>query len=334
MKSTVCCGLPLFFILLTGAVNAADDWTQKSPAPKPSARFLHKMAYIGGDQVLLFGGDTDESDFIINNETWVYDLSDNTWTQDANTILPSARVEHALSETSMDGSSFLVLFAGFDSNRLDDTWTFGGGDYSLPVELSVFTGTITQNGVLLQWRTQSETNNLGFRVYRSANKDGKFEKVAFIDGYGSTPIPHDYTFTDKKVKSGETYYYFLEDIDIAGNTERSEIITVTFPRTLSKAVPTQFVLHQNYPNPFNPETWIPYELAADTEVTITIYNSFGYHIRTLELGTQPANSYLVKEKAAYWDGRSHTGERVSSGIYYYHFQTGEFTDTKKMIILK
>ncbi|MCH8293971.1 T9SS type A sorting domain-containing protein, partial [Candidatus Poribacteria bacterium] len=71
-----------------------------------------------------------------------------------------------------------------------------------------------------------------------------------------------------------------------------------------------------------------------TEVTITIYNSQGHHIRTLELGTQPANSYLVKDRAAYWDGYSHIGERVSSGIYYYHFQAGDFAATKKMIILK
>ncbi|MCH8294748.1 T9SS type A sorting domain-containing protein [Candidatus Poribacteria bacterium] len=207
-------------------------------------------------------------------------------------------------------------------------------DLSLPVELSAFSGTIAPDGILLQWRTESETNNLGFRVYRSANKEDQFKKVAFVDGYGSTPIPHDYTFTDKKAKKGETYYYFLEDIDIAGNTERSAIITVTFPRILSKAVPTQFVLHQNYPNPFNPETWIPYELAADTQVTITIYSVQGHHIRTLELGIQPAGSYLTKEKAAYWDGRSKTGESVPSGTYFYHFRAGEFTATRKIKLLK
>ena len=101
-----------------------------------------------------------------------------------------------------------------------------------------------------------------------------------------------------------------------------------------KVLPTHFALYQNYPNPFNPETWVPYDLAADAEVTITIYSSFGHHIRTLELGTQPASSYLEKDRAAYWDGRSHIGERVSSGIYYYHLRAGDFYATKKMIILK
>ena len=112
---------------------------------------------------------------------------------------------------------------------------------------------------------------------------------------------------------------------------------------LVTVLPGEFRLHQNYPNPFNPETWIPYDLAGDANVEITIYNAQGDRIRTLSLGAQPAGSYLTKDKAAYWDGRSDTGELVSSGIYLYHLKVreaipsigaGEFRATKKMIILK
>ena len=71
---------------------------------------------------MLFGGDYTGSQ---NDETWVYDLGTDSWAQDTNTTQPSARKDHALSETSMDGSSYLVLFGGSD----DETWTFGGGDY-------------------------------------------------------------------------------------------------------------------------------------------------------------------------------------------------------------
>ncbi|MCH8293754.1 T9SS type A sorting domain-containing protein [Candidatus Poribacteria bacterium] len=93
-------------------------------------------------------------------------------------------------------------------------------------------------------------------------------------------------------------------------------------------------LLQNYPNPFNPETWIPYELSKASVVTIVIYDAQGKHIRTLDLGTQPASSYLAKDAAAYWNGRNDTGERVSSGTYFYHFQADDFSATRKMIILK
>ena len=93
-------------------------------------------------------------------------------------------------------------------------------------------------------------------------------------------------------------------------------------------------LLQNYPNPFNPETWIPYQLATETDVTVVIYNSAGQRVRTLELGSQPPGLYLTQEKAAYWDGRSDTGEWVSSGTYFYHLHTGSYSAAKKMIILK
>ena len=93
-------------------------------------------------------------------------------------------------------------------------------------------------------------------------------------------------------------------------------------------------LLQNYPNPFNPETWIPYQLATEADVTVVIYNSGGQRIRTFKLGSQPPGLYLTQEKAAYWDGRSDTGEWVSSGTYFYHLQAGGYSAAKKMIILK
>ena len=93
-------------------------------------------------------------------------------------------------------------------------------------------------------------------------------------------------------------------------------------------------LLQNYPNPFNPETWMPYQLATEAEVNIVIYDSGGQRVRTLKLGTQPSGLYLTQERAAYWDGRSDTGEWVSSGTYLYHLQAGSYSAAKKMIILK
>ena len=89
---------------------------------------------------------------------------------------------------------------------------------------------------------------------------------------------------------------------------------------------------QNYPNPCNPETWIPYELAEAGSVTISIYSSSGQLIRTLDLGYKELGSYAGRDTAAHWDGENESGERVSSGLYFYVIRSGDFTATRKMIV--
>lgn len=93
-------------------------------------------------------------------------------------------------------------------------------------------------------------------------------------------------------------------------------------------------LHQNFPNPFNPETWIPFSLSEPERVIIRIYTSGGQLVRTLDLGKKPSGAYLSKGKAAHWDGKNEAGEKLSSGVYFYTIQAGEFTATKKMTIAK
>ena len=94
------------------------------------------------------------------------------------------------------------------------------------------------------------------------------------------------------------------------------------------------VLLANFPNPFNPETWIPYQLAKPTEVTITIYALNGQVVRTLALGHQVTGMYQNRSRAAYWDGKNEFGEKVASGLYFYTLTAGDFTATRKMLIRK
>ncbi|MCZ6675796.1 MAG: Ig-like domain-containing protein [Candidatus Poribacteria bacterium] len=96
----------------------------------------------------------------------------------------------------------------------------------------------------------------------------------------------------------------------------------------------QTVLMQNYPNPFNPETWIPYQLADDSHVVISIYNMQGEPIRAVNLGFVPAGAYISRERAFYWNGRNEQGEPVASGVYFYTIRAGEFFSTKKLVLLK
>ena len=109
---------------------------------------------------------------------------------------------------------------------------------------------------------------------------------------------------------------------------------IQLPALVAYEIPAETELLSNYPNPFNPETWIPYRLAEDGFVTLTIYNGAGRVVRTIDVGHQTAAVYENRSKAIYWDGRNGFGEQVASGVYFYHLSAGDYSATRKMVILK
>ena len=127
---------------------------------------------------------------------------------------------------------------------------------------------------------------------------------------------------------GQASPLILDTVQLSGSSSIAKIngmVTILPPKSL---------LLQNYPNPFNPETWIPFKLATDSPVMISIYNAKGQVIRTIFLGTKQAGVYINKAQAAYWDGRDSFGQKVASGLYFYNLQAGEFAATRKMVIMK
>ena len=104
--------------------------------------------------------------------------------------------------------------------------------------------------------------------------------------------------------------------------------------TAALMMPSETALLPNYPNPFNPETWIPYRLKKHAEVALTMYDTNGHKVRTLDIGHQPSGVYESRERAAYWDGRNHNGETVAGGVYFYTLRTGDFSATRKMLVGK
>jgi hypothetical protein len=96
----------------------------------------------------------------------------------------------------------------------------------------------------------------------------------------------------------------------------------------------EFLLAQNYPNPFNPDTWMPFAIGENCEVTIKIYDVTGKLVRTLDLGYLDAGVYMDKGRSAYWDGKDENGETVSSAVYFYVMEAGEYRAARKMIIVK
>jgi len=113
-----------------------------------------------------------------------------------------------------------------------------------------------------------------------------------------------------------------------------EQVERAYLNTLIELRPAKTALFQNYPNPFNPETWIPYQIAQDAQVTIAIFNIAGELIRSIELGDQTAGWYMTKDRAAYWNGCNETGEVVSSGIYFYKLSAGNYSAVRKLLIVK
>ncbi len=112
-----------------------------------------------------------------------------------------------------------------------------------------------------------------------------------------------------------------------------QVVSGTAPVSVETAAPTvmpdEFIVHQNFPNPFNPETEIRFALPQDSHVVVTIYNALGQGIRTLTNTRFAAGFHSVN-----WDGKDKNGNPVSSGVYIYQMQAGEFSQVRKMSLIR
>jgi hypothetical protein len=192
---------------------------------------------------------------------------------------------------------------------------------TIPVELVSFTANKTDAGILLSWKTATETNNSGFSVERSRDENN-FEQIGFISGKGTTTEPSNYSFVDTEIESGK-YYYRLKQIDFDGSYEYLNVVMI------DAGLPTQFQLSQNHPNPFNPATTIKFHLPVDAKVKIELYNAIGQKISELLNSDLSGGVHEV----------SFDGVNFSSGIYYYTMNAvgnngKTFSSTKKMILMK
>ena len=95
------------------------------------------------------------------------------------------------------------------------------------------------------------------------------------------------------------------------------------------SLPTVFALHNNYPNPFNPITNIHYDIPEVSEVTLEIYNVMGQRVRTLVQGTHEPGRYQIV-----WNATNDLGQGLSSGMYVYRIQAGDFVSVKKLVLMK
>jgi hypothetical protein len=194
------------------------------------------------------------------------------------------------------------------------------GSYSapLPVELSAFTAKYKEkNRVDLNWVTKTEVSNYGFYVERSIN-EGEWNSITFVEGHGNSNSPKEYSYSDKDLfAGGSKFQYRLKQVDTDGQFEYSDVVEV-------EIMPTKFELSQNYPNPFNPSTTIRFSLPKETQLKINIYNMLGELVQTLAEGTYEAGYHKVTLNAS----------SLPSGAYVYRIESSEFTQVRKMVLIK
>lgn len=211
--------------------------------------------------------------------------------------------------------------------RLDGTalsiWTALVNDSSnvIPVELSNFSAELNAGNVSLIWQTASEINNQGFEIQRNLRnpglKNADWATIGFVKGKGTTTEISDYSFTDNPYVSG-TYSYRLKQIDYNGSFSFSKEADVQFISI------NDYRIEQNYPNPFNPTTTIEYRLPVKTFVQIKLFDMLGKEIAVLVNEEKQGGIHEIEFNA----------DELSSGMYIYKMITGNFEQTRKMLLIK
>lgn len=193
---------------------------------------------------------------------------------------------------------------------------------AMPVSISTFTYSLNKRDVTLNWVTEWELNNSGFRIERMKTGENNWNEAGFVQGNGTTNEPKQYTFKDEKLATGK-YEYRLKQIDYNGHYEYFSLM-----QEVNITPPKNFEMGQNYPNPGNPKSKIDYEIPVNGKVTIRLYNLLGQEVANIVNETKEAGYYTIE----------FDGSNFASGVYFYRIiAEGEglkFTKTLKMILIK
>ena len=209
------------------------------------------------------------------------------------------------------GSSLSASNLILDGIRIGTAWS-----EVVPVELTSFSATTNNNDVILNWSTATELNNYGFEVQRSV-ASSEFVTVGFVNGNGTTTEARSYRFVDAGLSAG-SYTYRLKQVDFDGTFSYSNEVNVDV------TAPIQFELAQNYPNPFNPSTTIKFAIPQSSEVTLKVYNALGQEVSTLINQFMESGVHTINFDAS----------SLNSGIYFYKLDANQFSDVRKMTLIK
>jgi hypothetical protein len=206
----------------------------------------------------------------------------------------------------------------------NDDEIFGHMSEIAPVPV-LFTGLHVRargDGAEIAWSVYADEEISGFRVYRS---DGNRSAINIVEGGMLAPQSRQYF--DGGVHAGSSYEYVISAVKPDGSEIRSA------PRGFTLK-PLAFSMSQNYPNPFNPTTTIRYDLPAQGQVSITIFDVTGAVVATLVDKRSPAGTFEVQ-----WHGRNNRGFAAASGTYFYRLVARlddgrKFSQVKKLVLTK
>ncbi len=221
----------------------------------------------------------------------------------------------------------IIIIQGNNNTVVIDGNNYGDG--SLPVTLSTFNAVLVNEMPVITWRTETETDNMGWNVHRGENADALKNSCALklniemIPGAGTCSIPTEYMLEDDNdIERGTTYWYWIEEISLSGNSGFYGPLSVSIPDgNTAPDLPQVTDLFGNYPNPFNPATMIKFDVKEDEEATLSIFNLKG--------------QMLIEEKfkEGYhefkWDA-----EDYGSGVYLYRLKSESVDETHKMVMIK
>lgn len=328
-----------------------DTWTEITPTGHNGA-WVRRIVADLSDKDKIYACYSGFNNTGSGKHVWYSTNQGTSWT-DISTVLPDIPVhsividpfssstlyigtETGVYQTTNGGTSWSAFSTGMPSyvpidelvlqtgtNKLF-AFTHGRGVWetttALPVELSSFTAKVLKSGdIQLKWQTETEVNNYGFEILRSAKYDTVWIKIGFVEGSGNSNSPKEYSYMDEVIKYG-SYAYRLKQIDTDGQFEYSKVIEVD-----AGNIPNGFVLEQNYPNPFNPITTIKFAVAETQKAELKIFDLLGNEVSSVFNGI--ADGGKIYEAVF-------NAENYSSGIYFYTFRTEQKFETRKMLLLK
>ncbi len=215
------------------------------------------------------------------------------------------------------------------ANDITEHVSFSMTQCDIPDNLDASEGLVDR--IELTWDAVSHPDLVGYNVYRADWENGDYVRLnvdpVTVTSYADSTIPDSdiYWYAVTAVYSGS--YGDAESIDSEKAYGSGDVVTGVGDE--NQAVPREFFISQNYPNPFNPFTMLSYGLPIGSEVRIDIFNVLGQRVVTLVDEYQNAGY-----KSVIWNGKDGSGSNVSSGIYFYTIEAGDYRASKKMLLIK
>jgi len=242
----------------------------------------------------------------------------------------------ATGDDTMNGTVDVVGDLNISNATISGSSNYGklnaGDDASLPVTLTSFSAKQMGSKAIIEWRTESEVDHLGFILEKKvAGSTADWQRLSdyltnqSLAGKGNSSENRTYTIIDAAIQTNLTYLYRLMNVDKTGQINQLDIISLEIG-----AAPQETILEPPFPNPFNPSTKISFKIAEDTKVSILVYNLLGKKVCSI----MTDETCMAGNHFKYWNGKDDHGMKVSTGTYIIQLVAGSTVRVQKAILTR